>query len=49
MALAYRSTEVFLQPDVKYNSKLVSKFINGLMRKGKKALLRKYFMRQWES
>ena len=38
MALAYRSTEVFLQPDVKYKSKLVSKFINNLMRKGKKSV-----------
>jgi len=38
MALAYKSTEVFLQPDVKYKSKLVSKFINSLMRKGKKSV-----------
>ena len=38
MALAYRSTEVYLQPDVKYNSKIVSKFINSLMRKGKKSI-----------
>lgn len=38
MALAYRSTEVFLQPDIKYKSKLVSKFINNLMRKGKKSV-----------
>ncbi|HHT9111681.1 MAG: 30S ribosomal protein S7 [Planctomycetes bacterium] len=38
MALAYRSTEVFLQPDIKYKSKLVSKFINSLMRKGKKSV-----------
>jgi len=37
MSLAYRSTEVFLQPDAKYNNKLVSKFINCLMRKGKKS------------
>ena len=38
MALEYRSTEVFLKPDVRYNSKLVAKFINGLMRKGKKRI-----------
>jgi small subunit ribosomal protein S7 len=38
MALAYRSTEEFLQPDIKYKSKLVSKFINSLMRKGKKSV-----------
>ncbi|MFN3467714.1 MAG: 30S ribosomal protein S7 [Candidatus Brocadiales bacterium] len=38
MALEYRSTEVFLKPDVVYGSKLVSKFINNLMKKGKKSL-----------
>ena len=43
MALAYKSTEVFLQPDVKYKSKLVSKFINSLMRKGKKSVAEKVF------
>ncbi len=43
MALAYRSTEVFLQPDVKYKSKLVSKFINCLMRQGKKSVAEKVF------
>ncbi|MBE7447246.1 MAG: 30S ribosomal protein S7 [Planctomycetia bacterium] len=43
MALAYRSTEVYLQPDVKYNSKMVSKFINSLMRKGKKSTAEKVF------
>ncbi|MDN3515776.1 MAG: 30S ribosomal protein S7 [Candidatus Brocadia sp.] len=43
MALAYRSTEVYLQPDIKYKSKLVSKFINGLMRKGKKSVAEKVF------
>ncbi len=43
MALAYKSTEVYLQPDVKYNSKMVSKFINSLMRKGKKSTAEKVF------
>ena len=43
MALAYRSTEVFLQPDIKYKSKLVSKFINSLMRKGKKSVAERVF------
>ena len=43
MALAYRSTEVFLQPDIKYKSKLVSKFINSLMRKGKKSIAAEVF------
>ncbi|HHT9119274.1 MAG TPA: 30S ribosomal protein S7 [Candidatus Hypogeohydataceae bacterium YC41] len=41
MALEYRSTEVFLKPDVVHGSKLVSKFINNLMRKGKKSLAEK--------
>ena len=43
MALAYKSTSVFLQPDVKYKSKLVSKFINSLMRKGKKSVAERVF------
>ena len=43
MALAYRSTEIFLQPDVKYNSKLVSKFGKYLMKKGKKSVAEKIF------
>ena len=43
MALAYRSTEIFLQPDVKFNSKLVSKFVNSLMKKGKKSVAEKIF------
>jgi small subunit ribosomal protein S7 len=37
MALKFRSTAVFLQPDVRYKSKLVSKFINCLMYGGKKS------------
>ena len=41
MALEYRSTEAFLKPDVVYGSKLVSKFINNLMKKGKKSLAEK--------
>ncbi|HHT9108935.1 MAG TPA: 30S ribosomal protein S7 [Candidatus Wunengus sp. YC63] len=48
MALAYRSTEVFLQPDIKYKSKLVSKFINSLMRKGKKSVAEGVFYRAME-
>ncbi|MFO0792480.1 MAG: 30S ribosomal protein S7 [Candidatus Brocadiaceae bacterium] len=43
MALAYRSTEIFLQPDTKFKSKLVSKFINCLMSKGKKSVAEKVF------
>ena len=37
MALKYRSTEVFLKPDVRHKSKLVSKFINCMMYGGKKS------------
>ena len=37
MALKYRSTAVFLKPDVRFKSKLVSKFINCLMWGGKKS------------
>ncbi len=43
MALSYRSTEVFLQPDTKFKSKLVSKFVNSLMSKGKKSVAEKVF------
>ena len=43
MGLEYRSTEVFLKPDVRYNSKLAAKFINCLMRKGKKSTAEKVF------
>jgi small subunit ribosomal protein S7 len=38
VALQYRSTEIYLKPDVRYRSTLVSKFINCLMRKGKKSV-----------
>lgn len=48
MALAYKSTEVFLQPDIKYKSKLVSKFINSLMRKGKKSVAEGVFYKAME-
>ena len=37
MALKYRSTAVFLKPDVRYKSTLVSKFINCLMKGGQKS------------
>ena len=38
MAKKFKSTERFLKPDVKYHSLLLAKFINGIMRKGKKGL-----------
>lgn len=36
MAKKFKSTERFLKPDPKYGDRLASKFINGLMLKGKK-------------
>ena len=43
MALKYRSTEVFLAPDVRYKNKLVSKFVNCLMWDGKKSTAERVF------
>ncbi len=43
MALKYRSTAVYLKPDIRYRSKLVSKFINCLMMAGKKSIAEKVF------
>ena len=48
MALKYRSTAVFLKPDVRYKSKLVTKFINGLMHGGKKSVAEKVFYKAME-
>lgn len=41
MALKYRSTAVFLKPDVRFKSKLVAKTINCVMRGGKKSVAEK--------
>jgi len=43
MSLEYKSTEVFLLPDVRFRSTLVTKFINCLMHKGKKSVAEKVF------
>ena len=43
MALKYRSTAVYLKPDVEYKSLLVSKFINCLMHGGKKSTAERCF------
>lgn len=43
MALEFRSTEIFVKPDVKYKSKAVSKFINSIMKQGKKSIAEKIF------
>lgn len=41
MPRKYVSTERFLKPDPRYGSKLVAKFINAVMREGKKAVARR--------
>lgn len=43
MGLEYRSTEVFLKPDVRFNSKLAAKVINCIMRRGKKSTAERIF------
>jgi small subunit ribosomal protein S7 len=43
MALKYKSTEVYLKPDVRFKSTLVAKFINNLMHEGKKSVAEKVF------
>ncbi len=49
MALKYRSTAVFLKPDVRYKSKLVSKFINCLMHGGKKSTAESCFYKAMDT
>jgi small subunit ribosomal protein S7 len=48
MALQYKSTETYLQPDVRYGSMLVTKFINNLMHAGKKSVAEKLFYKAME-
>jgi small subunit ribosomal protein S7 len=43
MPRSYKSTEVFLQGDPRYNSKLASKIINKLMLQGKKSTAQRAF------
>jgi len=43
MAKKFQSTERFLKPDVRYNSLLVAKFINCIMRRGKKSVAERIF------
>jgi small subunit ribosomal protein S7 len=45
MALKYRSTNIYVKPDVRYKSKLVSKFINCYMEGGKKSTAEGIFYR----
>ena len=48
MALKYRSTAVYLKPDIRYKSRLVSKFVNCLMAGGKKSVAEKVFYNAME-
>ena len=43
MPRKYQSTARFLKPDPRYNSMLISKFINCLMKGGKKSTAQKLF------
>ncbi|MFW6162246.1 MAG: 30S ribosomal protein S7 [Planctomycetota bacterium] len=43
MAKKFESTERFLKPDPKYRSLLVAKFINSIMRSGKKSTAERIF------
>lgn len=48
MAKKFQSTERFLKPDVKYGSRLIAKFINALVRDGKKSTAEGIFYRAAE-
>ena len=43
MALKYRSTAVYQKPDVRYDNRMASKFINCLMHGGKKSTAERIF------
>ena len=43
MAKKFESTERYLKPDVKFNSRLATKFINSIMHDGKKSVAEKIF------
>jgi small subunit ribosomal protein S7 len=43
MAQKFTASEQQLKPDAKYNSKLISRFINSMMHKGKKSVAQKAF------
>src|ERR1044071_8017130 len=43
MPRSYKSTEVFLKGDPRYNNKLASKIINKLMQQGKKSIAQSMF------
>jgi len=43
MGAKFKSTQVYLKPDPKFNSKLVAKIVNNLMRDGKKSTALRLF------
>ena len=43
MAKKFESTERYLKPDVKFNNRLATKFINSIMHDGKKSVAEKIF------
>lgn len=45
MAKKFQSTERFLRPDAQYQSRLIGKFINCVMRAGKKSIAERIFYR----
>ena len=49
MALKYRSTAVYLKPDIRYKNRLVAKFINCLMHGGKNSVADKVFYKAMET
>jgi small subunit ribosomal protein S7 len=49
MALKYRSTAVYLKPDVRFKSKLATKFINCMMYEGKKSTAERIFYQALEA
>ena len=48
MPRKYKSTKRFLKPDPKYNSLLVSQFINNVMLKGKKSVAQRIVYKAFE-
>lgn len=48
MSLEFKSTERFLKQDARYKNKTVSKFINSIMKRGKKSTAEKIFYNAME-
>lgn len=48
MPRKYESTEKYLKPDPKFNNRLVAKFINNIMKDGKKSIAERIFYESME-